>query len=395
MDEARSRRLRLLAAALVVAVHAAVVWAAFRGLPRYSDEVHHLRQIAAFCAGDLSVDPKLTTIPGYHALSALAGRLAGDCSLPTMRAVDLVFGLLSVVAFYAAATVSGVGRPVVRALQYWFLPVLVPYHFLVYTDSIALLALLAAVALLLRGRSVAAGAAFTASILLRQTNVVWLVLLGVLALADDDGRRGWRRLLPFAPGLVAFFAFVAWNGGIAMGDQRAHQAGLHLGNVFFFLMLFFLLFLPRNVSVLWAQRERLLGGRLGVVVAVAGVVFVLTFGVAHAYNRFPGFLRNDLLMLLDERPLLRVAAFVPVAGAIAVMAGDRLRRASFHALYAVTLLSLVPLKLVDHRYDLAPLALFLLFRKDDAPGVEAASLLWAIVLSSVLLDGIARGAFAL
>lgn len=392
MNEGHARRLRVLLAALAVAAHAAFVWNAFRGLPRYSDEIHHMRQIDRFCGGDLSVDPKLTTIPGYHAVSAFVGRLLHDCSLPPMRAVNVVFGMMSVAVFFAAASASGVAHPVMRTLQYYFLPILLPYHFLVYTDTVALLALLASAALLFRGRHTAAGVVGALSVLLRQTNVVWLLLLCALTLLEDGD---WRKLRAFVPGLVVFLLFVAINGGVAMGDQRAHHAGLHLGNVFFLLFVFCLLFLPRNLAVLWAHRDRLLDGWLGAALAVVCVVFLLSFGVDHAYNRIPGFLRNDLLLLLDERPLLKVAFFVPVAGALATLAVDRLRRGSFHALYAVALVSLLPVKLIDHRYDVTPLAFFLLFRRDDSPFVESLGLALSVVVSSFFLDGIARGAFAL
>jgi hypothetical protein len=61
----------------------------------------------------------------------------------------------------------------------------------------------------------------------------------------------------------------------------------------------------------------------------------------------------------------------------------------------VALVSLLPVKLIDHRYDVTPLAFFLLFRRDDSPFVESLGLALSVVVSSFFLDGIARGAFAL
>ena len=108
-------------------------------------------------AGDYTPNPRVTTIPGYHAFGAFVGRVTGDCSLQRMRLVNAVIGVLSVAAFFAAARAAGAAAPVARTFQYLFLPVLLPYHFLVYADSISLLANLVTLALMLRGRFALAG----------------------------------------------------------------------------------------------------------------------------------------------------------------------------------------------------------------------------------------------
>ena len=174
---------------------AALVYQALRPLPRYSDEIHHFRQIRGFCEGDYTLNPRVTTIPGYHVVSALVGRLTGDCSTQQMRLVNTVIGLLSVAAFLAAIRAAGSQAPVARTLQYFFLPVLLPYHFFVYADSISLLANLATLALLLRGRFLLAGLAGSLAILVRQTNVVWLALVCVTAFLDVPEARNAKRPL--------------------------------------------------------------------------------------------------------------------------------------------------------------------------------------------------------
>jgi alpha-1,2-glucosyltransferase len=389
-------RLVLTAAVIVGTTLFAV--AEMRPLDRHADETHHFRQITAFCNGDWSLDPKLTTVPGAHVLTALWARATGDCSLAAARRVNIVFGLLSVAAFLYAALATPTTRPLARTLQYFLLPILLPYHFLVYTDSVALLALLIAVGLLLRGRHVAAGLVGVLSLFLRQTNIVWLAFIAGYILLEQgwEGPKAYlRRAWPCVVGAVGFGVFVIWNGGVALGDARAHRAGVSLGNVFFLLMLLAVLFLPRNLARLAAEGERLADRGFLLVLALLYAVFLVHFGVEHAYNRFPGFLRNDLLVTLDERDVLRLSAFAVVAVGAAVLYVDRLARPSYHLLYVFAVLSLLPLKLIDQRYDFAPLALFLLFRKDDSVFVEAASVVFWLLLSGFLLDGIARGAFAL
>ncbi len=394
-------RLDPIRAALAAAVIVGTTWfvaQAMAPMNHYADEVHHFRQITAFCDGDFRIDPKLTTVPGPHALTALVAGLTGDCSLAAARRVNIAVGLLSVLAFLYAAVATPTARPLARTLQYFLLPILLPYHFLVYTDSISLLALLLAVGLLLRGRDVSAGIVVALSLLLRQTNVVWVVFVAAYVLVEREweGRTAYlRRVWPCLLGCAGFAAFALANHGVAIGDARAHHPGLSFGNVFFLLMLFFVLFLPRNIASLAASGERLADrGFLAVLAAVYGL-FLATFGVDHAYNKFAGFLRNDLLVTLDERDVLRVAAFAIVAGGAAVLYVDRLARPSYHLLYVFAVLSLLPIRLIDQRYDFAPLALFLLFRRDDSVVVEAASIGFSLVLCGLLVDGLARGAFGL
>lgn len=86
------------------------------------------------------------------------------------------------------------------------------------------------------------------------------------------------------------------NGGVALGDRRAHQAGFHTGNVFFLLFLFFVLFLPRNLALLWRRRERLLDARLVAVLAASLALLLLSFRVEHPYNHEAAGLVQSVLL---------------------------------------------------------------------------------------------------
>jgi alpha-1,2-glucosyltransferase len=385
-------RVRAGLVALLLIGTSALALRQFRDLERYSDEVHHLRQISAFCAGDLRLDRKLTTLPGFHALAAAIGRATGDCSLAAVRRLNALLGLLSAAAFWWAARAAGAPRPALRTLHYWLLPVLLPYHFLAYTDTLSLLLVLLAVGLALRDQPGAAGAVGALSILARQTNVVWLPLLAALG---PGPVRSWRRLLAIVPGLLAFAVFVALNRGIAMGDQRAHHAGLFTGNLFFGLSLLCGLFLPRVLALLWRERARLADPRLLALLAALAALYAVSFGLEHAYNRFPGFLRNELLMRLEQSPLLTAGFFLLIALATAALWVDRLSRPAFHLLYPVALLALLPVKLVDQRYAFVPLVLLLLFRREDADWVEGLGLAQSAGLAAFFVLGISRGLFLL
>ena len=395
--------LRLAAASALVLIVAAVVYRALRPLPRYSDEIHHYRQISGFCAGDYTANPRVTTIPGYHFVSALVGRATGDCSLQRMRLVNAVIGVLSVAAFFAAARAAGAKTPIARTLQYFFLPILLPYLFFVYADSISLLMNLATLALMLRGRFVLAGLAGTLAILVRQTNVVWLALVCLAAWMDDPEvrgdprpltawlRRAWTALL----GLAGFGAFVLWNGGVAVGGRGAFKAGLHTGNVFLFLALYFVLFLPANAAAIRRRARQLARPFFWVLLAAAYAVFLATFRVDHPFNKFEGFLRNEMLSVVASSFYWKTVFFLFVAGGLASLYVTRLRRPSLYLVYPLALATLLPLRLIEHRYGLAAVVLLLVCREDDPVPVEYAGVALLALLSGVGVYVLARGLWML
>jgi alpha-1,2-glucosyltransferase len=396
-SRARPRTRCVVLFAAFVFAHSALVFSQMRGMGRYSDEGHHLRQVQRFCNGDFSVDPKLTTIPGYHLLASLAARVTGDCSLATLRGLNVVCGILSTGVFLVAALLVGARYPILRALQLTLFPILLPYHFLAYTDSLALLLILVSMALLLSGRPVAAGLVTCASLLVRQTHVAWLVFIMLYVLANhaDDARGLPRKLWPCFAGLGAFAVFVIVNGGVALHDRSAHRPGLHFGNLFLCLFLFFFLFLPANLAWLWKARRRLNEQPLLAMLVAAALLLFLGFSAYHPYNHFQGFLHNELVTAIDASLVARAAFFVPVAAALAALYGARLLRAPFYALYAITFLALLPDGLIEHRYYLVPYALFLLFREDLPLAVEWAGVVLSLVLADGLVFGLSHGLFAL
>ena len=395
--------LRVTAAAAFVLIVAVVVYQALRPLPRYSDEIHHYRQISGFCHGDYTPNPRVTTIPGYHALSALVGRATGDCSLQRMRLVNAAIGLLSVAAFFAAARAAGAADPVARTLQYFLLPVLLPYHFLVYADSISLLANLVTLALLLRGRFALAGLAGSLAILVRQTNVVWLALVCLSAWMDAPPvrevpdrlhawlRHSWTALL----GLAGFAAFIVWNGGVAVGGRGAFKAGFHTGNVFLFLALYCVLFVPANVAAIRRRAGQFARPLFWAALAATYVVFLATFRVDHPFNRFEGFLRNEMLSAVVSNSYWKTVFFLVAAGGLASLYATRLRRPSLYLIYPLALATLLPLRLIEHRYGLPAFVMLLVCREDEAPAVEYAGVALGALLSGVVIVVLARGLWLL
>ncbi len=393
-----------LGAVLVVIVSAVLIHQEIAGVRRFGDERHHLRQIMLFCEGKLEVYERLTTIPGYHAVVAGVGRLIGGCTLPLARNLNTVFGALSLAFFFVAARKLGVERGVARTLHFYFLPILLPYHFLAYTDSLSLLLILTSLLALLHGRTRTAGWIGCASLLVRQNNVAWLAFICLYVLLEDGIRREWRarlggyvkRVWPCLAGIAGFLVFVWMNqGAVVLKERGAHRLGLHTDNVFFALGALALVFLPSALSRLFQQRRRLAEWPILAVLALGYPAFLWTFRGDHPYNQFDGFLRNDLLGIVAASPGLKHALYVPIAIGLATLLVTKLRRRQYYAIYPLALALLVPARLIETRYYIVPFVLLMLFRDDEPQAVESVAPIYSALLSAGVLYGITTGRFGL
>jgi len=365
------------------------------------DEEVHFGQIGRLFSGDFTLDPRLTNIPGYHFLMAGLGRLAGTMSLPVVRSLNAAFGGLLIVVFALNLREIHGGIPWRRVMQFAFLPILFPFLFLVYTEVLSTLLVLLALLATLRQRYVLAILACGLGTLIRQPNIVWLLLLPLIACIRQHDRwpgigdLTWiaRRFWPAAFVLIAFFIFVAWNHGVALGDAAKHPGDFtpHVGNIYFLLLVYSIVFAPlvlgrMGQSVRWLRHSRI----AALALVAAFLIYLVGFENTHPYNTAGRnyFLRNYLLITLTSSTLLKVLFFIPMAIAIMDLfaaPGFRRQRA---AILLVTALSLLPSWLIEQRYYIIPFALLMLFRDEEAPWLENANGLYSMGLSAYLLDGI-------
>lgn len=203
----------------------------------YLDEIFHVPQTQAYCAGRWGVwDPAITTPPGLYAVPALVARGLGRmwdkaagtvCSTGALRGLNWVLGAMGVPGLVSllleelaqdqrarstlklktdpspspnptpssatqrqgstgtSAPASDPAPPRRSALAHWLSPsaeAVVVAHFplvvffsnLFYTDLASLAGVLGAWALTLRGRHGAAALVGAWSVSVRQTNVIWL-----------------------------------------------------------------------------------------------------------------------------------------------------------------------------------------------------------------------------
>uniref|UniRef100_A0A182KBH1 Dol-P-Glc:Glc(2)Man(9)GlcNAc(2)-PP-Dol alpha-1,2-glucosyltransferase n=1 Tax=Anopheles christyi TaxID=43041 RepID=A0A182KBH1_9DIPT len=226
------------------------------------DEEFHLRQGDHYCHGRFQVwDPKITTFPGLYLASALVLRPLVACSVYNLRLTSLIAAIVNVVLIYKLRqTFLNQKGNITLLLETASLSLLPPLYFfshLYYTDVLSVTTvLLLLLASERRHHNWAAFCGFCA-VLMRQTNIVWVGFVCGSRVIDLLFARGSLRQTLLSPKklfdtaveiidrfwayaivLVGFVTFLAFNGSIVIGDKSAHEAAVHLPQLFYFFVFF-------------------------------------------------------------------------------------------------------------------------------------------------------------
>jgi len=371
---------------------------AFGDTPLMVDEYVHYPQIVGFARKYSRIDPRLTMIPGYHAIIAALSWVFGGLSIRAVRAYSFLVAFGAIAAFYFAARADAEERPVVRTLQLAFLPIALPLFFLIYTDATSLLFVLWMMLAAIRNRPWQAGMLGLVACLIRQNNIVWVAFAALWMHAVESGwswstlREELGRYWAFVLTAALFIVFVWMNGGVALGDAGAHPLSrAHLGNVFFLLFLCPLLLAPMFLAR-WRQwLAPLHHARAWLWLGIVFVIFWTGFSVDHPYNLMQRdlFLRNAVLGFFISSDSSRLLFFVPIGFAILGLRTVELRPA-WWLIYPFTVLFLLPSWLIEQRYYLIPLSLLLLAREPISPRVERLQVAWFAAMSGALFLAIER-----
>ncbi len=396
------------AGALLALITACVLTLALYLLPDQLmvDEHFHHGQILFFLAGEFIRVPEITVLPGYHLAIVGPAALLGVDQVQPLRAISAVLGASVIMLAWLYWLRHGANQPLLRSLQLLTCPLLWPFYVLLYTDLVALAVLVAALTLADRQRFWAAVVVGLSALLVRQTNVFWLALLWLMAMHQaglgaaltaavgpaQKLRNGTQALLPALKStwplllpLLAFMAFLVLNRGVAIGDRASHQlGGIYPSQIFFMLLVLWLALLPLHLANL---------GRIGLLLhrhwwiapalLLLGLLYWFSFAVTHHYNLgLPEFhLRNRALGWLDQDWRVRLLAFPLMAWSLLSIAVSPLKEKAAAWLFPVTLLAMLPAELIEQRYYIPPLVLWLLFRQPGSRAVEIALLAWFVALS--------------
>ncbi|WP_169307271.1 hypothetical protein [Chitiniphilus eburneus] len=377
----------------------------FPDISPMADEGIHLYQIQRFHAGDFTVHPGLTTIPGYHWLMALLAMPWDSPGAVLVRRIN-AFVALGTLTTLIVLTCQVRGRLcLTRLTQLLFLPVVLPFYFLIYTDAVSLLLILLCLSLGLSRRMLLAAMVGTLSLGIRQNNIVWLAMMPFLLYATEGGvwtdrRQLGRHLLrcwPFGICAAVFLAFFIINGGVAVGDQWAHPPlSFYCGNFFFMLLVYLVLFLPAIIARL---PQTLAFARAvptkTLLLALLLTIYLFGFTNSHPYNQvYPEyFLRNMVLMTMVSSVWIKMLCFGPLLLALCDFLARCQGRPAWVVIGVFSMLAVLPAWLIEQRYYIIPLLLMLLYRDEDKPWVEAVTSWFYILAGAICTYGMSTHRF--
>lgn len=377
-----SRRTAWLLLLAGLAAGAAIAW---RIPQQLVDEMHYGPQIRTYMEGRFDFDPLITMVPTYHLIVAAIGKLFGGYSDRLARAISLA-GSLAILPFaWRLAREQGEEAPV-RVLQSFFSPLLFPYLFLIYTDGWSLAAFAALVHFTMAGRFGVAAVAGAFGIALRQDFVIWVAMAWVMAAFARRAREAW----PFACVIVAFAAFVLWNGGIAVGDRSRHASAINVTNAYLMLVYGWLLFLPVNIA--FAKEVFSMAKMPAVAISLAAgfALYWLTYANPHEYNQahLRYFLHNEALYWVTAHPAVRAALFVPGAWMALTAIHAAKERPALRVPLGFAAIAAALHPLVEPRYYLPAFLVFNVWRPSMGPIAERALLTLSLVAALFILYGI-------
>jgi hypothetical protein len=370
------------------------------------DELVHIPQIQSFLHGHYVANDALTMIPGYHLLMAAVMHVLGLHSISGMRVVTSVFGLLAALIFFFIRRAVDDPRPLKRAAMFLFLPLLYPYDFLVYTDILSAALVLAAMLAVLKRCHVLPAICLCAAILVRQNNVVWVGFMALFAAWPLLQEGHWRETyvglvrtgIPYLLPLAMFLGYWAWNGSIALEkSQTVSHPDLqwHRGNIYFFLFLVFACF-PNQVwfgvkDFLGAARQRPLLWLIPLLVLALAKLDgnSANVGAEHSifHNGVIAVVRSGLGYHLLFAMMAALAACCLLYTSFAVSQG--------WLIYPFAAFYLSASWLIENRYSIIPLALWMSLQKSRNEKADSFVLTAWIVVSVALTHRILHGMYML
>lgn len=388
------------------------------------DEDVHRFQINWFINGRIEIFKHVTMIPLYHGLVAFFAKISGLTSLNGLRFVHMLLALGLVPAMYRLVRCFYPDEAISRTLLLMFTPIIFPLFFLTYTDLPSLALVLVMLERAWNRHYFWAGVAALFAVLMRQPNIIWVVFTGcVIALRTFQAMslvidiRTPRSLLvlfrrPYVLTTLRkcrwlllvfglFVIFVLLNGGVAVGDAEQHQVTLNLSNLYFFLLVAFFLFLPFNMEQT-SDISRLIREQWWLLLVLVGFFFIYfnTYSHPHKYNspELDFYRHNLILYYTSDIRLLRVLSFIPMAW-MTLSFISAIQKSGYSGVILLmlgfSLLSFVPLPLIEQRYYLVALTLFLAVRPRMTTVSTYATLGAFIALDAYILFHISQKTFFL
>lgn len=383
---------------IVFAILILAAYAILSGVPPRIDEIHHYGRIKSIYEHNWTFDPLLAMLPGYHVAMACLARIINRSSFGVARVETFLFSLAALWGVYLALSKHGNGTDAATSLyEITFLPFVFPFIFLVYTDLFSLGCV--ALSILLIDRNVilsASAAGYSAYV--RQTNIVWCLILPVWDYwcsragngAPGNAGQRVRRAVPFILITACFTLFAVLNRGITVGMPEYNPTGkVSFGNLYLFFAVIFVTQAPLIVYN-WRSYADVLRKKW-ILTCVLTTVFILIglFSLRHdhPFNRpeLSFFLRNQITGAADATVFSRTLYLAIGWTGAAVFFTSKFRWETDWIWVAGILIFMLSQWVVEPRYFIVPFFLWVLFTDRTHLRLRWVGIVWNIGLSACML----------
>lgn len=362
----------------------------------YGDENPHLEQTILFMKGEYKLLTGFAKLPGYPAALAFLGSLININQIEGLRTISFLFAVSSIIIFYKLTRKIDPQNSLIKTFQYAFMPIQFIYLFLLYTESLSHLLILSMFYLAINKKYFYAGLVSFLSITVRQTNVIWMVMIFCYIYLKLKGSslslakifRVLRKTFLFSIVFILFAVFIYFNKGVAVEDAAATPSfEIHLGNIYWFLFLFFTIYLPLNFLNFSKNMSTIKTNYLVIFQAVIFFIFSLTFFYYyHPMNTDPEHLQNRFLVFFNSGLLPKIILTLIAIYSIISLSTVKLIKKEYYLIYPFSFMVLIPFWLISERYSILPLVLFNLVRKKEATKIEILITIYFLILSLLFLE---------
>ncbi|WP_054112467.1 hypothetical protein [Marinagarivorans algicola] len=356
----------------------------YLGQGQLSDELFHIPMVQAILDNQWGNLPtNVTTPPYYHAFLAFFASLPGleAYQLQTLRIVQLTLSALAIPILYQLSKKLRYSDCDVRTLMCLLLPIVLPFMGLVYTDTPALTLTIAMIACTLSTRHWLAAFFGVLGLGIRQITVIWACFCACWVILDfyfthqknfDEKLTFKKVLIQLTPKLIPyiilggiFIFYLIINGGAVAGDKSAHSVSFNPSNIYVWLIISFFLFFPMNIEYAKENWDTLIKKRwLWVFIPIMLITYLYFFKITHVYNfGNTWWAHNKLLQFTTGNILIKILCFIPITW----MAMSYIR-AAIKSTWTLTLLlvfsviSFLPMPMVDFRYYMIAVCLFIVWK---------------------------------
>ena len=387
-----------------------------------SDEGYHAKMIDAFLNKQWNNLPtNVTTPPFFHAVIAFFIYLSGAESkvLELMRALQFVISIGAIPCFYLIASQLRKNDSDIRLLLCLTLPLYTPLLNLVYTDPPAITFTMLMILFMLKGNHWLAATMALIGVGIRQMTVIWacfctiytlINLINAYAYEDrlKEALTSFKEIfkaiwlvIPYLLPAAAFIGYSIHNGGIVAGDKVNHSTSFNMGNFFFFLLTSFIIFLPYNIGAAKEIFQLILSRKwTWVLIPFTLISYLYFYEITHVYNSpdMQWWLHNKLLVISTEKPYIKAVFFIPIMWMMFTYIHCGLTHHQpwqMVLIYSFSLLSFVPLPLIEARYYIISLLLFILWKPQQSTWTERCATIYLIILSFYVINGSSTKSFFL